>query len=92
MIDVFGSNRSSRNANVRSFGENLSRTLNLHLSLSGQSSISLRSVSGLSELTSSVRQSLKYFVLLLDLDFCELLDCGQDLILSSDWTCQFSVV
>ncbi len=40
--------RSPRNANVRlfvcSFGENLSRALNLHLSLSGQSQVSLGSL------------------------------------------------
>ena len=57
------------------FGTKLSKALNLHLSLIDQSQVSLRSVSGqsqvslkspfgLSELTSSVRRSLKYFVLL----------------------------
>ena len=81
LIILFGSVRSSRNANVRSFGTNVSRALNLHLSLTGQSQISSRSVLisprsvpgqsqvslrsplGLSELTLSVRRSLKYFVL-----------------------------
>ena len=59
---------------VRSSGTSLSRALNLHLSLSGQSQVSLRSFPGhcqvslrfplgLSELTSSVSRSLKYFVL-----------------------------
>ena len=86
---VFGSVRSSRSHNVRSFvhpfSPSLSRALNLHLlasdlswwlqddkcsrahtihlSLSGQSKVKLRAVSGLSMLTSSERRSLKYFVL-----------------------------
>ena len=64
-------------------GTSLSRALNLHLSLIGQSKVSLRSVSGqsqdslrsvlvLSELTSS-RRSLKYFVLLFPLGHSDLL-------------------
>ena len=44
--DVFGSLRSSRNANVRLSGEKCFRAHNIHLSLSGQSQVSLRSVSG----------------------------------------------
>ena len=46
---LFGSDRSSVNANVRLFDENLSRALNLHLSLSGRSQVGLRSVSGRSQ-------------------------------------------
>ena len=52
---IFGSDRSSVNANVRPFvrlfDENLSRALNLHLSLSGQSQVSLRSVPGQSQVS-----------------------------------------
>ena len=50
-IHFFGSVRSSRNANVRSFGTNVSRALNLHLSLTGQSQISPRSVLGQSQVS-----------------------------------------
>ena len=113
---IFGSVRSSRNVNVRSSDEKCSRAHNIHLSLSGQSQDSLRSLkvslgsvsgqsqvtqgqsqvslrslkvslrsvsgqsqalrsvlgslrslSGLSVLTSSDRRSLKYFVLLMNL-------------------------
>ena len=57
----FGSDRSSRNANVRSFvclsDEKSSTALNLHLSGSGLSQVSLRYVSGLSCLS-----PLDYFV------------------------------
>ena len=64
-----------------SVDESLSRTLILHLSLSGQSQVSLRSgsgqaqvsprsISGLSELTSSVIRRLKYFVLFVTLTLC----------------------
>ena len=83
--NLFGSVRSSRNANVRLSvclsGEKCSRAHNLHLrSVSDQSQVSLslrsvwgpsqvslrflRSVSGVSVLTSSDRRSLKYSVLL----------------------------
>ena len=73
------------------FDDKCSRAHNIHLSLSGQSQDSLRSVSGhtrsvlgslrslsgLSVLTSSDRRSLKYFVLLLMTlasSHCSLLD------------------
>ena len=53
---------------VRLSGTSLSKALNLHLSLIGQSQVSSqvipRSLSGLSLLSSSEGQSLKYFVLL----------------------------
>ena len=45
-------------------GEKWSRAHNIHLSLSGQAQVSLRSLPGLSVLTLSDRRSLKYFVLL----------------------------
>ena len=47
-------------------GTSLSKALNLHLSLIGQSQVRLRSLLGLSELPTSVRRSLKYFVLFKD--------------------------
>ena len=60
---VFGSVRSPRNANLRStvclFDESLSRALNLHFkavwSVLGQSQVILRSVSGQSPVSLSLR-------------------------------------
>ena len=76
-FDIFGSVRSSGSHSVRVSvclsvclsGTKCSKALNLHLSLIGQSQlslsqVSLRLVSGLSVPTSSDRLSLKYFVLL----------------------------
>ena len=73
---IFGSVRSSRNANLRSFVCLMksvlgSRARNIHLSLSGQAQVSLRSFLNLSKakvslsslLTSSDRRSLNYFTL-----------------------------
>ena len=54
-FSFFGSDRSPRKANVRSFvclfDESLSRALNLHLSLSGQPQVRLRLVSGQSQVS-----------------------------------------
>ena len=64
--------RSPRSHSVCLFGTKCSKALNLHLSLIGQSQVSSqvssqvvpRSLSGLSLLSSSEGQSLKYLVLL----------------------------
>ena len=55
----FGSVRSSRNANVRLFDDKCSRAHNIHLSLSGQSQDSLRSVSGHTRSVSGQSQALR---------------------------------
>ena len=70
LLHIFGSDRSSVNANLRPFvhlfDENLSRALNLHLSLSGLSQVSPRSVLGQSQvsLRSVSGQSLKLLCIL----------------------------
>ena len=55
-----GSIRSSRNANVRLAEANYSKAHNIHLSLSGQSPVSLRSVSGQSQVV--LRALCAYFI------------------------------